>query len=95
MVADVKYKRVTAAGVQHPDIYQILAYTVASGLPHGTIIYANGEADAVTPRIPAVGKTIEIVTLALEADPDTLLRQVARIGAGLAADAIEGSASAA
>jgi 5-methylcytosine-specific restriction enzyme subunit McrC len=95
MVADVKYKRIAAAGIQHPDIYQMLAYTVASGLPHGTIIYAKGEVDEVTHHIRAVGKTIEIATLDLEADPDMLLRQIAQLGTRLEAEATGMSVSAA
>lgn len=73
----------------------MLAYTVASGLPHGTIIYAKGAADELTHHIPAVGKTIEVATLDLEADPDMLLRQVSQLGARLAAEATATSVSAA
>jgi 5-methylcytosine-specific restriction enzyme subunit McrC len=34
-VGDVKYKRVNIAGYHHPDLYQLLAYTIASDLPGG------------------------------------------------------------
>jgi hypothetical protein len=41
----VKYSRFTLSGIQHPDLYQLLAYTVAAGLPTGLLIYAAGEGD--------------------------------------------------
>ena len=32
-VGDVKYKRVQVTEIEHPDIYQLLAYTIATGAP--------------------------------------------------------------
>src|SRR5215468_10559738 len=42
-VADAKYKRVNAAGVKHPDLYQLLAYLLALDQPRGLLVYAAGE----------------------------------------------------
>ncbi|MHB0960427.1 MAG: 5-methylcytosine restriction system specificity protein McrC [Pirellulaceae bacterium] len=44
-VGDVKYKRVNAPGIKHPDLYQLLAYTVATDLPNGLLVYAAGEGE--------------------------------------------------
>lgn len=43
-VGDVKHKRVEASGITHPDLHQLLAYTIAAGLPGGLLVYAAGEA---------------------------------------------------
>lgn len=73
---DVKYKRVNIAGYVHADLYQILAYTIASGLPGGILIYAAGEADEVTHQIRHAGKTIRVMTLDLQGTPDTILTRI-------------------
>jgi len=42
-VGDVKYKRVTLPSMPNPDIYQMLAYLIGSGLRTGLLIYPRGE----------------------------------------------------
>ena len=42
-VGDAKYKRTTVHGAQSHDIYQALAYAVATGLPSALLIYAYDE----------------------------------------------------
>ncbi len=78
-VGDVKYKKTTAAGVLHPDIYQSLAYAVATDLPGALLIYAAGESEQSAHRIAHVGKTIEVVTMDLAGPPSTVLADVERI----------------
>ena len=75
-VGDVKYKRVTITGVNHPDLYQLLAYTIAADLPGGLLIYAAGEGEPVTHQVDLIGKRLEVATLDLAGTPDELLRQV-------------------
>lgn len=41
-VGDAKYKRVTVRGVENADLYQLLAYTLATNLPSGLLVYAVG-----------------------------------------------------
>ena len=53
-VGDVKYKRVQVAEIEHPDIYQLLAYSIATNLPGGMLIYAAGEAESAT--LPGPGR---------------------------------------
>ena len=41
-VGDVKYKRIVPADYQPADLYQLLAYAIATRLESGTLIYAAG-----------------------------------------------------
>ena len=50
-VGDVKYERTGAGGGRSPDLYQLLAYATAAGLPGGLLIYAAGEATPVAHRV--------------------------------------------
>lgn len=78
-VGDVKYKRVNVAGVLHPDLYQLLAYTIASDLPGGLLIYAAGEREPAIHEIVNPGKRLEVVTLDLSGSPDNILAQIAGV----------------
>jgi 5-methylcytosine-specific restriction enzyme subunit McrC len=79
-VGDVKYKRVNASGIEHPDLYQLLAYATATGLPDGLLVYAAGEGEPVTHRVAYVGKELHIRTLDLSGTPDAIIGQVAKLG---------------
>lgn len=76
-VGDVKYKR-TIVG-EHADLYQLLAYTVAAGLPGGLLVYAAGEGKPAIHEVVNAGKRLEIVALDLAGPPDDVLSQVARV----------------
>lgn len=76
-VGDAKYKRVAASGVKHPDLYQMLAYTTATGLPRGLIIYAQGETEPTTHVVHLAGKSIEVRILDLDGSPQECLDRVA------------------
>lgn len=78
-VGDVKYKRLSPSGFQHGDLYQLLAYTIASGLPRGMLIYAKGEAEPTLHAIVHVDKVLEVVALDLAAKPDAILTQIDQI----------------
>lgn len=73
---DVKYKRLTPAGHHNADIYQLLAYTIASDLPGGLLIYAKGEADANTYDIVHADRRLEVVSLDLDQPPARILEQI-------------------
>jgi 5-methylcytosine-specific restriction enzyme subunit McrC len=77
-VGDVKYKRIGARAILHPDLYQLLAYTIATDLPSGLLIYAAGEAEAVTHEVLRAGKRLEVMTLDVQGTPEEILRQVER-----------------
>ena len=75
-VGDVKYKRVDHRGVKHADIYQLLAYTIATDLPGGLLIYAAGESPEAVHEIRHLGKRLQVVPLDLSGSPDAILRQI-------------------
>ncbi len=79
-VGDVKYKRTGASGVEHPDLYQLLAYTVAAGLPGGLLVYAAGDEDApdspVSHDVVRAGKELQVTSLDLARPPERLLAQI-------------------
>jgi len=64
-IGDVKYKAVNVAGVKHPDLYQLLAYVTASGLPSGLLVYAAGEGKPATHDITLAGKLLHVRSLEL------------------------------
>lgn len=78
-VGDVKYNRVNAQGILHPDLYQLLAYTIAAGLPGGMLMYAKGERDAALHEIVHVRKRLRVATLDLAGSPDDILNQIAEV----------------
>ena len=45
-VGDAKYKNLTDRSTPNADLYQLLAYATALDLPGGSLIYAQGEAEA-------------------------------------------------
>jgi 5-methylcytosine-specific restriction enzyme subunit McrC len=78
-VGDIKYKRINVAGILHPDLYQLLAYTIAARLPGGLLIYAAGEDVPVVHEVVNIGKMLEVVTLDLAGTPDEVLEQVGEV----------------
>ncbi len=78
-VGDVKYKRLEARGIKHPDLYQLLSYTIAADLPQGLLIYAAGEGERGAHEIVHVGKRLLIETLDLGGSPDEILGQIDRL----------------
>ncbi|MEU3398136.1 McrC family protein [Streptomyces filamentosus] len=89
-VADAKYKARKPDGFPDADLYQILAYCTALGLPEGHLIYARGGALHASHRVRNAGIVIHQHVLDLEGAPTELLgtvRDLARLmaeGAGLA-----------
>ena len=87
-VADAKYKAEKPAGFPQADLYQMLAYCTALGLPRGHLIYARG--NELPAKYEVLNASVEITCHALDLDvePRQLLLQVQRL-AGL----LVGSAS--
>ena len=75
-VGDVKYKRIDLTGARNNDLYQVLAYTIATDLPSGMLVYAAGEANEVVHHIVHLGKRIEVRTLDLAGTPAQMLGQI-------------------
>jgi 5-methylcytosine-specific restriction enzyme subunit McrC len=76
---DVKYKRVAAAGVEHPDLYQLLAYVTAADLPGGLLVYAAGEGEPVSHTVVHAGKELHVVALDLSGSAADVLARVATV----------------
>jgi 5-methylcytosine-specific restriction enzyme subunit McrC len=74
-VGDVKYKRDTGPG-HEADLYQLLAYATATGLPEATLIYAQGPRAQITHEVRHVKRRLHLRHLDLSAPPPTVLNQV-------------------
>ena len=90
-VGDVKYKRIDSAGAKNSDVYQVLAYAVATNLPGGLLIYAAGEAEDTTHEIVHLGKRIEVNALDLSGKPEDMLEQMMSIARRIRAIADQSS----
>lgn len=92
-VGDVKYKRIEFEGYRNADLYQLLAYCVATGLPGGLLIYAAGEGEPFRHEVVNLGRVLEVVTLDLQAPPTALLAQIEVIAARVRAGAARAAAA--
>lgn len=82
-VVDAKYKAERYDGFPNADIYQLLAYCTAYGLPRGHLVYARGNEEPRTYSISAAGVRLMAHCLDLEASPAELLGQVADLAAAI------------
>lgn len=80
-VGDVKYKRTTVEGIENPDLYQLLAYTIALDLPRGLLVYGAGVETPVTHEVLQAGKQLLVRTLDVAQDPETILENVRELAA--------------
>lgn len=62
-VGDAKYKRTRLGSVD--DVYQMLAYCIATDLPSGLLIYAEGPPVTVEHQVVHGGPRIQVATLAV------------------------------
>jgi 5-methylcytosine-specific restriction enzyme subunit McrC len=83
-VVDAKYKAEKPEGFPDADLYQLLAYCTALGLPAGHLVYARGEAEPRRHRIPGANVEIHCHTLDLRQTPQQLLDQLRRLAAAIA-----------
>lgn len=78
-VGDAKYKKLELAEAPNADLYQILAYAIATGLPCGTLVYAAGEAEPGVRRIDRAGKEITVFALDLTGPPEHILAEIEKL----------------
>lgn len=83
-VVDAKYKSETPAGYPYADIYQLLAYCTALGVPVGHLIYAEGDPTASDVEVRNAEVVIRRHALNLTAPVPDLLAQVAEIASSVA-----------
>jgi 5-methylcytosine-specific restriction enzyme subunit McrC len=79
-VGDVKYKRINVPGIKHADLYQLLAYAIATELSGGLLIYAAGEGEPAVHEVVNVGKQLEVISMDLSGTPGEILAEVSDIG---------------
>lgn len=76
-IGDAKYKRLPSGAYQNADLYQLLAYAVASDLDDGMLIYAADEASRAGTYIArGVGKQLRVVSIDLSVPPSALRHQI-------------------
>ncbi len=78
-VADAKYKAEKRAGYPDADLYQMLAYCTALGLPEGHLVYAKGNEPHAAHRVRNAGVVIHQHALDLDQAPAALLADVASV----------------
>lgn len=88
-VGDAKYKKDSGSGASS-DVYQALAYAVATGLRRCTLFYADGGQDQDL-FIPAADKTICVRHLDLSAAPDAVLERIGREASAALASGLVGA----
>jgi 5-methylcytosine-specific restriction enzyme subunit McrC len=86
-VGDAKYKRLPSGTYKNADLYQLLAYVIATGLSSGTLVYAADEGVSMAEHVVLqAGKRLHVIALDLSAPPVAIRRQI-----GVLADRIEKS----
>lgn len=90
---DVKYKRLSARGYQHADLYQLLAYLTALGLPDGLLIYPSSEANPQTFMVPMSGKRLRVYVLPVHGEPHEIEHEVAHLASTIKASGSQASRS--
>lgn len=78
-VGDAKYKRIVSAQAPNADVYQALAYAIATGLDSVILVYAAGEREPATHSVRNAGKLIRIASVNLSGTPDDILASVRRL----------------
>ncbi len=68
-----------AAGIKHPDLYQLLAYATAFELPGGLLVYAADESVPVVHEVGPSGTRLEVVTVDLNGEPAEILSSISAI----------------
>jgi 5-methylcytosine-specific restriction enzyme subunit McrC len=83
-VGDAKYKRLPSGSYSNADLYQLLAYAVATGLSSGTLIYAADEGVSTAEHVVLqAGKRLHVVALDLSAPLASIRRQIGVLADGI------------
>ncbi|WP_409472467.1 McrC family protein [Streptomyces sp. HC307] len=86
-VVDAKYKVENKYGYPGADLYQMLAYCTALGLPAGHLVYAKGNAPHAGHRVREAGIVLHQHALDLDQSPESLLTEVKELAREMAATA--------
>lgn len=82
-VVDAKYKAEKREGFPDADLYQMLAYCTALGLPEGHLVYARGNASHAAHTVRHAGIVIHQHALDLDQAPAGLLRDIQTLASRL------------
>lgn len=85
VVVDAKYKAEKPLGFPNADVYQLLGYCTALGLPEGHLVYAAGNEDGRVYRVETAGVTVVAHALNLYVEPEVLMTRVEELAATLLA----------
>ncbi|MEU2490028.1 restriction endonuclease [Streptomyces sp. NPDC007883] len=85
-VVDAKYKAEKRGGFPEADLYQMLAYCTALGLPEGHLMYAKGNASHAAHRVRHAGILIHQHVLDLDQQPAGLLADIAAVARHMVPD---------
>lgn len=78
-VVDAKYKAEKRHGFPDADLYQMLAYCTALGLPEGHLVYAKGNASHAAHQVRHAGIVIHQHALDLDQEPAGLLADIEEV----------------
>lgn len=78
-VGDIKYKRTSNGAVPNADLYQVLAYATALGLPSGLLLYAAGEAEPVRHVVRHGDTALTVAAVDLSGSPESILDELATV----------------
>ena len=78
-VGDAKYKRIEYKHAPNADLYQLLAYATALGLPGGMLVYAKGEDKPAVHEVRHTRKQLEVVALDLAGKPEDIRQQISEL----------------
>ncbi|MET9124523.1 restriction endonuclease [Streptomyces sp. NPDC004528] len=78
-VVDAKYKAEKRHGFPDADLYQMLAYCTALGLPEGHLVYAKGNASHAAHQVRHAGIVIHQHALDLDQEPAGLLTDIEKV----------------
>ncbi|MGW4850525.1 McrC family protein [Streptomyces sp. NPDC004288] len=76
IVADAKYKARRNRGFPNEDLYQMLAYCTALGLPEGHLVYAKGNAPHTSHRVRHAVTVLHQHAIDLDQPPAGLLAEI-------------------
>lgn len=76
IVADAKYKARKRRGFPNEDLYQLLAYCTALGLPEGHLVYAKGNAPHTSHHVRHAGTVLHQHAIDLDQRPARLLAEI-------------------
>ncbi|MFC8074645.1 McrC family protein [Streptomyces sp. NPDC057307] len=91
-VVDAKYKAEKRDGYPDADLYQMLAYCTALGLPAGHLVYAKGNGPHTAHRVRHTGVRIHQHALDLDQNPRQLLGEIRSVARQLVGGPPVGSA---